>query len=85
MINTKEKDRQTQIKIVFALMCILCSNEWKTIDQISKELAKKGYPRCDRTIKRLLKVLKDVNFNLLCKRDKTPFRYKAGKKPFVSI
>jgi hypothetical protein len=85
MINTKEKDRQTQVKIVFSLMCILCKNEWQTIDQIQKELAKKGHPRCKRTIKRLFKVLKDVNFNLLCKREISPFRYKAGKKPFVSV
>lgn len=78
--NTKEKDRQTQIKIFFALMTVLCGNRWLTVDEIISELKKKGYHRCERTIKRLLRTLRDLNFNLLCKKNQGKYKYKGNKK-----
>lgn len=85
LISTKEKNRQTQIKVIFKLIEILCRGQWFTSTQLSSELSKNGYPRCHRTIKRLLKVLRNVNFNLLCKNDEVPFKYKAGRKPFLKV
>lgn len=78
--NTKEKDRQTQVKVVFTLMAILCGDRWLTIDEISKELKKKGYNRCHRTVRRLLRTLKDLNFNLMCKKNIKGYQYKGNKK-----
>lgn len=80
IINTKEKDRQTQIKIIFALMSILCGDEWFSIDQLVKELKKKGFSRCERTVRRLLRTLKDLNFNLMCKTNEGKHKYKGNKK-----
>jgi repressor of nif and glnA expression len=80
MKNTKEKDRQTQVKVVFILMAILCGDKWLTIDEIAKELKNKGYSRCHRTIRRLLSTLKELNFNLMCKKNTNGYLYKGNKK-----
>jgi len=82
--HTSPKDRQSQVKIVFALIGILCNNDWLTRDQIIEKLSAKGYERGDKTVKRLLSMLKELNFNLMTDRKKTPYRYKANRKrPFV--
>lgn len=84
MKHTAPKDRQSQVKIVFALMSILFNNDWMTRDQIMEKLRAKGYERGDKTIKRLLSMLQDINFNLMTDRRKAPYRYKANKKrPFL--
>ena len=82
--DTKEKDRQTQIKITFALMNILLESDWKTKPQIVEDLRKKGYDRCIRTVTRLLKMLRSLGFNVMCDTSSVPYTYKANKKrPFV--
>lgn len=84
MKHTSPKDRQSQVKIVFALMGILFNNDWLTRGQIIEKLRAKGYERGDKTIKRLLSMLKEINFNLMTDRRKVPYRYKANKKrPFL--
>jgi len=80
MINTKEKDRQTQVKITFALMSILLENSWLTKSEIAQKLRKKGYDRCEKTIYRLLKMLKSLNFNVMCDTKKIPYKYRANKR-----
>jgi hypothetical protein len=82
--HTSPKDRQSQVKIVFALMSILFNNGWLTRDQIIEKLRLKGFERGDKTIKRLLSMLREVNFNLMTDRRKAPYRYKANRKrPFL--
>ena len=82
--NTKEKDRQTQVKITFALMSILLKNQWLTKAEIAKELRKKGYERCEKTIYRLLKMLRVLKFNVMCDRSEVPHKYKGNNRnPFL--
>lgn len=84
MKHTSPKDRQSQVKIAFALMSILCNNDWLTIDQIIEKLRAKGYERGDKTIKRLLSMLKEINFNLMTNRKQSPYSYKANRRrPFL--
>lgn len=78
--DTKEKDRQSQVKIVFTLMGILCSGEWLSYEEMSEKLAKRGFVRCEKTMRRLVRMLKQIGFNVMCDKKQTPFRYKANKK-----
>lgn len=83
-MDTKEKDRQTQVKITFALMSILLENGWLTKTEIVQKLRKKGYDRCEKTIYRLLKMLKSLGFNVMCETKKVPYKYRANKRnPFL--
>jgi hypothetical protein len=84
IVNTKEKDRQTQVKATFALMNVLLENDWLTKQQIASKMKKKGFNRCERTITRLVNMLVSLKFNVLCNRTDTPFSYKANRKnPFL--
>jgi len=84
MKNTKEKDRQTQVKIVFALMNILLEGNWLAKSELKHKLSKKGYKRCEKTIYRLIKMLKNLGFNIMIEKSEIPYRYKANRRrPFV--
>ncbi len=84
MKNTAEKDRQTQVLAVFALINVLMVPGWKDMDQIVKAMKSRGYDRCHRTIRRLFRVLKKVGVNVLVNRETTPYTYKISRtKPFV--
>lgn len=82
--NTKEKDRQTQVKVTFALMNVLLENDWMTKEQIVDKLRKKGYERCKRTVTRLMNMLRSLKFNVMCNKEEVPYTYKADRRnPFV--
>lgn len=83
MKDTAEKDRQSQVLCVFALVRVL-SCGWQSLPEIRESLAKKGFPRCERTIRRLLKTVKATGIDLLVTKGYTPIRYKVRKtRPFV--
>lgn len=79
------KDRHVKLKIILALMHILCENDWMTKQEIIFKLKEKGYNRGEKTIKRLLKTLREIGFVYLEKRDCTPFKYKSPKNAFRKI
>ena len=83
--DLKEKDRQSQLKMTFALMGILCSGDWLSYGEMSERLAKRGFVRCERTMRRMIRMLKEVGFNVICDKKQTPFRYKANKKKLFII
>ena len=72
MKHTSPKDRQSQVKIAFALMSILFKNGWLTRERIIEKLRLKGFERGDKTIKRLLSMLKEIKFNLMTDSRKAP-------------
>lgn len=84
MKNTAEKDRQTQVLAVFALINVLMEPGWKDMDRIVRSMKIRGFNRCDRTIRRLFRVLKKVGVNILVDRRSLPYTYKVSRtKPFV--
>lgn len=83
--DLKEKDRQRQLKMTFALMGVLSSGEWLSYGEMSERLAEKGFIRCERTLRRMIKMLREVGFNVICDKKQTPFRYKANKKRLFII
>ena len=84
MKNTAEKDRQTQVLAVFALINVLMETGWKDMDQIVKSMKSRGYDRRHRTIRRLFRVLKKVGVNVLVNKDAVPYTYKISRtRPFV--
>lgn len=65
-------------------MNILLENGWQTKHEIIAKLRKKGYDRCEKTIHRLIKMLKDLGFNVMCDQTTAPYTYRANKKrPFI--
>lgn len=82
MRETPEKDRQSQILCVFALVRVLAKG-WKTIPEVQNALATLGFPRCQRTIRRLFGTLKGAGIALLVDRKEVPHRYRVRKsRPF---
>lgn len=79
MKNTAEKDRQTQILAAFALISILYSPGWKSIDQISQLMKKKNFPRCPRTIRRIMSALNKAGVKISVNRKQTPYVYRAKR------
>ena len=79
------KDRHVKLKIILALMHILSNNDWMTREEMILKLKQKGYTRGDKTIKRLLKTLREINFNFLEKKDVPPHRYKAPTNAFKKL
>ena len=55
-----------------ALMSILFKNGWLTRERIIEKLRLKGFERGDKTIKRLLSMLKEIKFNLMTDSRKAP-------------
>ncbi|NQW48941.1 MAG: hypothetical protein HQ464_14370 [Planctomycetes bacterium] len=53
-------------------MSILFKNGWLTRERIIEKLRLKGFERGDKTIKRLLSMLKEIKFNLMTDRRKAP-------------
>jgi hypothetical protein len=83
MRNTPEKDRQSQVLCVFALVRVL-SCGWQSIPEIRDSLARKGFPRCHRTIRRLFKTISGAGIDLLVTSGETPVRYKVRRtRPFA--
>ena len=65
-------------------MSILFKNGWLTRERIIEKLRLKGFERGDKTIKRLLSMLKEIKFNLMTDSRKAPYRYKTNRKrPFL--
>lgn len=84
MKNTAEKDRQTQVLAVFALINVLMEPGWKDMGQIAKAMKSRGFDRCERTIRRLLKVLRKVGVNTLVDRKAAPHTYRISRtRPFL--
>jgi len=83
MRNTPEKDRQSQVLCVFALVRVL-SCGWQSIPEIRDSLARKGFSRCHRTIRRLFRTISGAGIDLLVTRGETPIRYKVRRtRPFA--
>lgn len=83
MRDTPEKDRQSQVLCVFALVRVL-SCGWQSIPEIRESLANQGFPRCERTIRRLFRTIGGAGIELLVSRGDAPIRYKVRKsRPFA--
>jgi hypothetical protein len=83
MRETPEKDRQSQVLCVFALIRTL-SCGWQSIPEIRESMERKGFPRCERTIRRLFRTIRGAGIDLLITRGESPVRYKVRKtRPFV--
>lgn len=83
MRDTREKDRQSQVLCVFALVRVLAKG-WQTIPEIQGGLARLGFPRCQRTVRRLFRTLRGAKIDLLVDRKEVPHRYRVRKsRPFV--
>lgn len=83
IVNTKEKDRQSQVLCVFALVRVLTQG-WQTLTEVRFGLAKAGYPRCSRTVRRLFRTLDAAGIELLVNRKSTPYRFRVRKsRPFA--
>jgi hypothetical protein len=83
-MNTAEKDRQTQVLAVFALINVLMEPGWKDMEQVIRSMKSKGFDRCEKTIRRLMKVLKKVGVNILVDRKSSPYTYRVSRaRPFL--
>lgn len=81
--NTREKDRQSQILCAFALVRVMM-NGWLTIPEIVRAMTKEGYPRCEKTVRRLFRAVKGAGIEVLVDRRHTPYRFKVRKtRPFA--
>lgn len=83
MRETPEKDRQSQVLCVFALVRVLAKG-WQTIPEVQEGMARLGFPRCQRTVRRLFRTLKGAKIDLLVDRKEIPHRYRVRKsRPFI--
>jgi len=83
MRNTPEKDRQSQVMCVFALVRTL-SCGWQSLPEIREAMDKRGFPRCERTIRRLFRTLRGAGIDLLVSVNQIPIRYKVRRtRPFA--
>lgn len=83
MKDTREKDRQSQVLCVFALVRVLAKG-WQTVPEIQRGLAGLGFPRCHRTIRRLFRTLRGAKIDLLIDNKDVPHRYRVRKsRPFA--
>lgn len=78
IINTREKDRQSQVLCVFALVDVLMLG-WQTIPELKSRLASLGFPRCEKTVRRLFRTLKAASVDLLADRSSQPHRFRVRK------
>lgn len=82
IVDTKEKDRQSQMLCAFALVRVLMDG-WKSLTELKYAMARAGFPRCERTIRRLFLALKGAGVDVLVDRKQIPYRFKVRKtRPF---
>jgi len=82
LIDTREKDRQSQMLCAFALLNIMMDG-WRTVPEIRFSMGNAGFPRCERTIRRLFRALKAAGVEIVADRKRTPHRFKVLKtRPF---
>lgn len=83
MKNTREKDRQSQILCAFALVHVMMGG-WRSVTELKYALAREGFPRCEKTIRRLFRALKGAGIEVLVDRKQIPHRFKVRKtRPFA--
>lgn len=80
MKNTAEKDRQTQILAVFALIGVLSGPGWKSMDEIVLGMRKRRFSRCPRTIRRVMNALKKAGVEISVNRKAVPHTYRIKKR-----
>lgn len=82
LVDTKEKDRQSQMLCAFALVRVMMTG-WMTIPEIRRSLSSAGFPRCEKTIRRLFRALKGAGIEVLADRRSVPYRFKVRRnRPF---
>lgn len=82
LVDTREKDRQSQILCAFALVRVLMER-WRTLTELKYAMARVGFPRCERTIRRLFRALKGAGVDVLVDRKQIPHRFKVRRtRPF---
>lgn len=82
LADTREKDRQSQILCAFALVRVLMEG-WQSLTELKYAMARAGFPRCERTIRRLFRALKGAGVEVLVDRKQIPYRFKVRRtRPF---
>lgn len=82
IVDTREKDRQSQILCAFALVRVLMEG-WRSLTELKYDMARAGFPRCERTIRRLFKALNGAGIEVLVDRRQIPYRFKVRRsRPF---
>lgn len=83
LVDTREKDRQSQILCAFALVRVLMEG-WRSLTELKWAMKRAGFPRCERTIRRLFRALEGSGIKVLVDKKQIPYRFKVRKtKPFA--